>query len=99
MLIKTKQVNNKQLQKILKDLTAILIHHTKKNDISNQTKILLYSNPSSGEYLAPLAMLQDNATKELIQDYKTVIETGELPSRVSPLTQENFTSIRKQIRS
>ena len=57
MLIKTKQLNNKQLQQLLQKLTAVLVAHTKKNDMPAITKTLLYTNPSNGEYLAPLAAL------------------------------------------
>lgn len=42
---------------MLKKLTAVLIAHTKKNDMPGVTKTLLYTNPENGEFLAPLAAL------------------------------------------
>ena len=83
---------------MLMDLTATLLHHTKKTDIAGLTKILLYSDYEKGDYLAPLAAMQDNMSKELINDYKNVIESGDLPANIQPLTTEQFTSIRKHIR-
>lgn len=68
-MIKTKQLNNKQLQQLLKKLTAVLIAHTKKNDMPAINKTLLYTNPENGEFLAPLAMLQDNMPKDMLKDF------------------------------
>ena len=52
--IKTGELSSRQLTHILKNMTAVIIHHSKK-DPKTLGKILIYTDMNNGDYLAPIA--------------------------------------------
>lgn len=82
--IKTGELSSRQLGFILKNMTAVLIHHNKK-DGKMLGKIMVYTDMDNGDYFAPIACTKAKLGGEVMQDLFHTIQTGELPENVKPL--------------
>jgi len=59
---------------------------------------MLFTDNEDGRYFAPFAYMGGQPSKQALMDMKYVIDNGEVPDHIIPITQEHLIGVRRQIK-
>ena len=67
---------------MLRDLSAVAIHHTNEDSQSDMAKLMLFTDFEDGRYFAPFAYINGKPSKQALLDMKHVLDESELPAHI-----------------